>query len=322
MLSATCSVAARLTLTSIPTPTRTLHSGAVTMRNTDTDRDIAAPPGPSDAVLDEVARQIREADALVVAAGAGMGVDSGLPDFRGTRGFWKAYPALGHRRLKFQDIASPAAFRSDPRTAWGFYGHRLGLYRQVVPHEGFSLLRTWFAQRPLGGRVFTSNVDGQFQKAGLTDVQECHGSIHWLQCIHPCSEQVWRADDFVPQVDEAQCRLLNDLPRCPNCHAVARPAILMFDDDGWIDAPFERQADAMDNWLQQVRTHRLIVLEIGAGSAITSVRNFAQRLAQGKGARWLRINPDGSRLPQGHGPSLQGSARDLLLQIEARASIQ
>ena len=31
-------------------------------------------------------------DALLVAAGAGMGVDSGLPDFRGDEGFWRAYP--------------------------------------------------------------------------------------------------------------------------------------------------------------------------------------------------------------------------------------
>ena len=38
---------------------------------------------------------ISQADALVIAAGAGMRVDSGLPDFRGNTGFWKAYPALG-----------------------------------------------------------------------------------------------------------------------------------------------------------------------------------------------------------------------------------
>ena len=35
---------------------------------------------------------IKNADAIVITAGAGMGVDSGLPDFRGDQGFWKAYP--------------------------------------------------------------------------------------------------------------------------------------------------------------------------------------------------------------------------------------
>jgi hypothetical protein len=35
------------------------------------------------------AKEIKEADALFITAGAGMGVDSGLPDFRGNSGFWK-----------------------------------------------------------------------------------------------------------------------------------------------------------------------------------------------------------------------------------------
>ncbi|KDB52902.1 silent information regulator protein Sir2 [Sphaerotilus natans subsp. natans DSM 6575] len=277
-----------------------------------TDLDLLLP------LIDDVAQQIHAADALVIAAGAGLGVDSGLPDFRGTRGFWRAYPALGRQRLRFQDIASPAAFRRDARIAWGFYGHRLALYRQTVPHEGFALLKRWMAERALGGRVFTSNVDGQFQRAGLPHVHECHGSIHLLQCSRPCGERVWSADSVQPEVDEAQCRLISELPRCPDCGAVARPAILMFDDAAWVETPFERQADALDDWLTQVRGCRLVVLEIGAGSAIVSVRSFAQRLSRGPGVRWIRLNPDGSRLPPGHGPSLQGGALELLRRIHER----
>ena len=64
-----------------------------------------------------------------------MGVDSGLPDFRGEHGFWKAYPALGRAKISFDSIASPEAFEKNPRLAWGFYGHRLKLYRETVPHE-------------------------------------------------------------------------------------------------------------------------------------------------------------------------------------------
>lgn len=50
---------------------------------------------------------IMEADALIIGAGAGMGVDSGLPDFRGKNGFWRAYPALGKRNIHFEKIATP-----------------------------------------------------------------------------------------------------------------------------------------------------------------------------------------------------------------------
>ena len=87
------------------------------------------------------AELIEQADGLLITAGAGMGVDSGLPDFRGAQGFWRAYPALGRARIAFERIASPAAFESDPGLAWGFYGHRLNLYRATVPHDGFHLLR-------------------------------------------------------------------------------------------------------------------------------------------------------------------------------------
>lgn len=73
---------------------------------------------------------IRDADALLVSAGAGMGVDSGLPDFRGTQGFWRSYPALAKLGLSFEEMANPAWFQENPHLAWAFYGHRLHLYRR------------------------------------------------------------------------------------------------------------------------------------------------------------------------------------------------
>lgn len=117
--------------------------------------------------IDAAADLIAHADALLIAAGAGIGVDSGLPDFRGTEGFWKAYPALGRRGLNFEEVASPRTFVRDPGLAWGFYGHRLDLYRRTVPHTGFRLVRAWGERMLNGAFVFTSNVDGQFQRAGF-----------------------------------------------------------------------------------------------------------------------------------------------------------
>lgn len=55
---------------------------------------------------------IYSADALVVTAGAGVGVDSGLPDFRGKEGFWKAYPALAKAQIGFGEIVCPNLFGS------------------------------------------------------------------------------------------------------------------------------------------------------------------------------------------------------------------
>ena len=236
---------------------------------------------------------LQEADGLLVCAGAGMGVDSGLPDFRGTSGFWSAYPALGRARIDFTAIANPAAFASDPRLAWGFYGHRLALYRRTVPHAGFAGLLAIAAGLAQGAFVFTSNVDGQFQKAGFAANRVCevHGSIHHLQCTARCSERIWPADDFCPEVDEAACRLLGSLPHCPDCGALARPNILMFGDWDWIARRTAAQQERLHDWLAGVR--RPVCLEIGAGSEIPTVRRFAERF----GGRLIRINPREPEVP-------------------------
>ncbi len=124
-----------------------------------------------DGALDEAAAAIEKATALYVTAGAGMGVDSGLPDFRGVEGFWRAYPAYAKLGLRFDQLATPRWFADDPRLAWGFYGHRLALYRATKPHEGFAVLRRIGSRLPRGAFVFTSNVDGQFQRAGFDEAQ-------------------------------------------------------------------------------------------------------------------------------------------------------
>lgn len=117
--------------------------------------------GVEDATIALAAKYIHEADAILIGTGAGMGVDSGLPDFRGTEGFWKAYPPLAKLGLAFHEMANPEWFDRDPQLAWGFYGHRLGLYRNTVPHKGFEILREIVKFKSDNYFVFTSNVDGQ-----------------------------------------------------------------------------------------------------------------------------------------------------------------
>ena len=90
-------------------------------------------------------------------------------------------------------MANPALFTHNPKLAWGFYGHRLDLYRATTPHEGFQLLHDLVQQKDDNYFIFTSNVDGQFQKAGFDEnkIYEVHGSIHYLQCIKICSDEIW-----------------------------------------------------------------------------------------------------------------------------------
>src|SRR5687767_6713263 len=105
--------------------------------------DHQEPPDALEEGIARAARAVAEADALLVTAGAGMGVDSGLPDFRGTDGFWRAYPPIAKLGLRFEQVADPHWFARDPPLAWGFYGHRLNLYRATEPHRGFGILLRW-----------------------------------------------------------------------------------------------------------------------------------------------------------------------------------
>lgn len=237
------------------------------------------------------AETIREAKAIVITAGAGMGVDSGLPDFRGDKGFWNAYPMYERLNLSFIQAANPEHFEGDPKFGWGFYGHRTNLYRNTVPHIGFNLLRDWIERYELDYFVVTSNVDGQFQKAGFREdrILEVHGSIHHLQCTVPCNRNIW-ANTAEINIDEATMRA-DSCPKCPSCQRVARPNILMFGDYSWLHQRTTAQEDNFETFLQLNSAGQLAVVEMGAGSAIPTIRNFSERLGQRHQAQVLRINP-------------------------------
>jgi len=239
-------------------------------------------------IIEQSAKVISEATAFLFTAGAGMGVDSGLPDFRGDKGFWKAYPAL--HGYPFSSMANPEWFTKDPSRAWGFYGHRLNLYRKTIPHIGFSLLQQWAKDRP--HFIFTSNVDGQFQKSGFAEenIYECHGSIHWMQHLNPRikGSAVWSGKDLVVDVDETTIRAQGILPQ--RAGEIIRPNILMFGDWHWVDERSEQQVERLNGWLQETDLSKLVIIEAGAGTAIPSVRNFSNRLSS-TGGTLIRINP-------------------------------
>jgi NAD-dependent SIR2 family protein deacetylase len=261
-----------------------------------------------------VARALRAARSLVVTAGAGMGVDSGLPDFRGDQGFWRAYPPYERLGLTFVEAANPEHFERDPAFGWGFYGHRLQLYRDTVPHAGFGLLLGWIERLGLEAFAVTSNVDGQLQKAGFDPerVLEIHGSIHHLQCSGDCTD-IWDNDEQVP-VDQATMRA-GRVPRCPRCRGVARPNILMFGDMGWL--PDRTQAQRRRFQAFEARApDPMVIVEMGAGTAIPSIRFASESLGRRPGAVVVRINPREPRIDAPH-LSLPVGALEGLRAIDA-----
>lgn len=125
-------------------------------------------------------------------------------------------------------------------------------------------------------------------------------------------------------------------PVCKHCGGPARPAILMFGDDAWQDCDMQQRR--YRDWvgaackLAQARETggpdgfdrplHVVVLEIGAGDNVTTVRSAAERTALGlhdAGAqvRLVRVNPE---LPLGDSLRLApgGDREELVVSILGR----
>jgi NAD-dependent SIR2 family protein deacetylase len=275
----------------------------------------------TDTILDQAAAAIAEADAMLIGAGAGMGVDSGMPDFRGPQGFWRAYPPYEQLGLDFYALANPQWFVDDPELAWGFYGHRMGLYRRTAPHEGFAVLRRWVERMPCAGFVFTSNVDGHFQRAGFDPdrIVEVHGTIEAMQCMTNCGIGIFSSETFEVAINTETMRAIPPLPACPQCGGPTRPNILMFGDMGWDWSRADPQHRRMAAWLDALDLPRLVIVEFGAGKGVPTVRRTCEDIARRRHGSLIRINLREPEVPPGQIGIAMG-ALDALRALDTRLS--
>ena len=261
--------------------------------------------------LEEVTEALAQADALLVGAGAGMGVDAGLPDYRGTLGVWTSRP-------DWEELASGRWFTERPRHAWGAFGAQFALFARALPHAGYAALRSIAARMRRGVFVYSSNVDGHFERAGFHPeaILECHGSMHYLQCSWMCSRQVWRAPRLTFQVEDGVAH--GTLPRCPRCDRIARPNVLLFGDNLWTCSRHAEQMKRYVAWREGLQGARLVVLELGAGTVIPSVREQCEHVAHERDGVLVRVNPfeaecdEGISLPMGACAALTQLDRMLL----------
>src|SRR5512143_2887783 len=90
-------------------------------------------------------------DRVFVLTGAGVSAESGIPTFRGAGGLWRNY--------RIEDVASPVAWKRDPRLVWEFYSMRRRVASERVPNPGHVALAG--LEQRIGERLFlcTQNVD-------------------------------------------------------------------------------------------------------------------------------------------------------------------
>ncbi|MBN2060434.1 MAG: NAD-dependent deacetylase, partial [Deltaproteobacteria bacterium] len=119
-------------------------------------------------------------------------------------------------------------------------------------------------------------------------VYEIHGSINHIQCVKPCCKTIWNLDQVI-EIDESTMRSVN-VPVCPNCGGTARPSIPLYGDWNFIDTRLDGQRRKFLDFLERNRDKALVIIEIGAGTAMPVVRNVTESLSSHKNVNVIRIN--------------------------------
>ena len=252
---------------------------------------------------------IRDADALLIMTGAGMGVDSGLRTWRGpTAGNWKSMYGFEYTELSSGDIFLDPNRLSIAQRFWD--DCRRG-YNNAIPHEGYNILMKWTRSRD--AFVYSTNVDNHWAKAGWLEAHpnslfEVHGNISRVQCI---------------QRDNRMCRKkifdVNEHDTCPSCAGPFRPNIYMFD-DVWINKSHIRgEEEKYNRWVKMYmrrKKHNLAIIEIGAGLTLPTIRMESLRVARGSGSPVIRINTEDDPDEISNVLHLKGGALDVLQSID------
>jgi NAD-dependent deacetylase len=170
----------------------------------------------------ELAEKLRVARCVTVLTGAGVSAESGVPTFRDAQtGLWAKFNP--------QDLATPTAFRRNPKLVWEWYSWRRETVANVSPnpaHHALAAMQTRFPQFTL----ITQNVDGLHQRAGSRDVIELHGNITRTKCFEEDTVVTdWPDTGDVP-------------PKCPRCGGWLRPDVVWFEES----LPEQAIADAIE----------------------------------------------------------------------------
>ena len=157
----------------------------------------------------DIIERLRQARRVVALTGAGISAESGVPTFREAQtGLWAQYDP--------QELATPQAFRRNPKLVWDWYAWRRALVASVSPNPGHHALAR-IERRVSEFTLITQNVDSLHQKAGSRNVLELHGNISRVKCFEE--------DIVVEDWTEAES---DTVPRCPRCGGYLRPDVVWF----------------------------------------------------------------------------------------------
>ncbi len=160
--------------------------------------------------------------------GAGVSVQSGIPTFRGSDGFWM----IGSKNFTPQDMASRAMYQNNPKQFLLWYYKRFATYRDHGPND----VHYWLADKNL----ITQNIDGLDGKAGNQNYISIHGRLDKVTLFHRQGEAVdildapWAKINKSELDDQALAEQLLKLfyieKECPKLEKSLKPYVLLFDE--------------------------------------------------------------------------------------------
>ncbi|HEV7412618.1 MAG TPA: NAD-dependent deacylase [Casimicrobiaceae bacterium] len=232
---------------------------------------------------------IAAARTVAVLTGAGISAESGVPTFRDAQtGLWAQFDP--------QKLATPDAFRRNPKLVWDWYAWRRKLVSRAEPNAGHRALAV------LEGRVsdfvlITQNVDGLHWRAGSRNVVELHGNISRVKCS--------RENTIVEHWTEAG----DEVPRCAGCGALLRPDVVWFEEN--------LPADALRAAEEAARKCQ-IMLVVGTSAEVYPAAALPG-YAKSAGATIVEINPNPTPLSDAADYVLRAPAAVVLPALVAAA---
>lgn len=228
----------------------------------------------SEEVLKQFAGHIANAKRLVVSTGAGISKESGVPTFRDAHdGLWAKYDPM--------QLATPQAFRRNPKLVWDWYQYRRDLIASAEPNPGHYALVELEELTPQM-IIVTQNVDGFHQMVGSRDVIGLHGNIQEFKCFDNCQGIPTLID-----IDALEWDKESGPPLCPYCQqAYARPNVVWFGE--------ALPAEALERAFQ-LSLQADVMLVVGTSGLVQPSASLPA-ITRRSGGMVLEINPNPSMI--------------------------
>ncbi|MGM9681728.1 MAG: NAD-dependent protein deacylase [Eubacteriales bacterium] len=178
--------------------------------------------------LDEIRKILERSENTVFFGGAGVSTDSGIPDFRGSKGLYTAADTDWEDEPEY--LLSRSCLICQPEKFFGYYKSHM-LYPDAKPNVTHFALAKMEREGRLKA-VITQNIDGLHQLAGSRNVLELHGTTKRNYCVK-CKKRY--EEGFI-----GECR---GVPRC-DCGGIVRPDVVLYG-EGLDNRVFADAADAV-----------------------------------------------------------------------------